>query len=63
MKRLLKSTLAKKILLNLLKHLNPSRKNSLITIFGGYTDKPFNCVNYLNSYYTVEKNQLRELSF
>lgn len=45
-----------------MKEFEPSKKRDLITIFGGYTDKPFNCVNYLNEYYAKEENQLRELS-
>ena len=45
MKRLLKSTLAKENIVEFIKAFEPIEKNSLITIFGGYTDKPFNCVN------------------
>lgn len=59
---LVKINFSKENIVKFIKAFEPIEKNSLITIFGGYTDKPFNCVNYLNSYYTVEKNQLRELS-
>ena len=38
---------------------NPS---SLLPIFGGYIDKPFNCTNYLNKYYKVRKHQTALLS-
>lgn len=40
----------------------PTNKTELISIFGGYTDKPFNCVNYLNEYYKNPTHQLKELS-
>lgn len=40
----------------------PVNKSKLLTVFGGYTDKPFNCTNYLNIYYRNTSNQLRELS-
>lgn len=40
----------------------PLDKTELISILGGYTDKPFNCVNYLNEYYKDANHQLRELS-
>ena len=40
----------------------PVNTEELILNFGGYTDKPFNCTNYLNSYYKSSTSQLRELS-
>lgn len=40
----------------------PVQKDRLITIFGGYTDKPFNCTNYLNMYYQKKENQVKELT-
>lgn len=40
----------------------PTESSKLITIFGGYTNKPFNCTWFLNSYYKSKKYQLRELS-
>lgn len=40
----------------------PVDKSKLLTVFGGYTDKPFNCTNYLNKYYNNSSHQLRELS-
>lgn len=36
--------------------------DDLLIYFGGYTDKPFNCVNYINSYYKKGDNQLNKLS-
>lgn len=40
----------------------PTESSQLITIFGGYTNKPFNCTYYLNAYYKSSIHQLRELS-
>lgn len=46
-----------------LKVFTPNYKDELLLYFGGYTDKPFNCVNYLNEYYfKEEKLQKVELS-
>lgn len=46
-----------------LEYFVPSNKKELLLHFGGYIDKPFNCVNYLNDYYWGDsKRQLRELS-
>ena len=36
--------------------------SELLPIFGGYRDKPFNCTNYLNQYYSNKNHQLIELS-
>lgn len=41
---------------------DPTDKPSLLAKYGGYTDKPFNCVNFLNSYYKADTHQLKELS-
>lgn len=59
---LIKVNFSKKNIAEFLKVFKPTEKKKLITIFGGYTDKPFNCVNYLNAYYIGEESQLRELS-
>lgn len=40
----------------------PSNPNNLLVIMGGYTDKPFNCTNYLNKHYAVSDHQRKELS-
>lgn len=40
----------------------PMEKSGMFTLFGGFTDKPFNCTNYLNEYFESSSNQLRELS-
>lgn len=45
-----------------IKAFQPVESNQLITIFGGYTNKPFNCTYYLNAYYKSSMHQLRELS-
>lgn len=34
-----------------IKVFQPTESSQLITIFGGYTNKPFNCTYYLNAYY------------
>lgn len=39
-----------------------TKKDDLLIYFAGYRNKPFNCVNYLNSYYKQESNQLSKLS-
>ena len=40
-----------------------SHTEGLISIIGGYSNKPFNCVNFLNARYIQNKNcQLKELS-
>lgn len=42
---------------------HPSYKEELLLYYGGYSNKPFNCINYLNDYYLNSKNkQLNELS-
>ncbi len=45
-----------------IKAFRPTESSQLITIFGGYTNKPFNCTYYLNTYYKSSTHQLRELS-
>ena len=46
-----------------LQYFAPSDKTELLLHFGGYIDKPFNCVNYMNNYYFEdEERQLKELS-
>lgn len=45
-----------------IKEFRPSKTSELINVFGGFTDKPFNCVNYLNQYYKEQKLQTIELS-
>ena len=45
-----------------LKYFKPSDFSKLINTFGGFTNKPFNCVNCLNQYYKDEKKQTIELS-
>ena len=42
---LVKINFSKENIVKFIKAFEPIEKNSLITIFGGYTDKPFNCVN------------------
>lgn len=37
-------------------------RQSLLFYMGGYSNKPFNCKNYLNDYYINESHQLNELS-
>lgn len=41
---------------------NPKEPSKFLAIMGGYTDKPFNCTNYLNNYYSVVDCQKKELS-
>lgn len=45
-----------------LKYFKPSDFSNLINTFGGFTNKPFNCVNCLNQYYKDKKKQTIELS-
>lgn len=45
-----------------IKIFNPPNKNELIHTMGGFTDKPFNCYNYLYKYYCVDKMKMIELS-
>ena len=40
----------------------PQKTEDLICFFGGYSNKPFNCINYLNKYYADTSHQLHELS-
>lgn len=41
----------------------PQNSSELIKFFGGYINKPFNCINYLNDYFLYNKTaQLRELT-
>lgn len=47
---------------NFMKVFHITKKDDLIIYFGGYINKPFNCVNYLNLYYRQESNQLSKLS-
>lgn len=58
---LLKIKFEEKDILKFQKVFKPKTYNNLLTTFGGYTDKPFNCVNYLNDYYKEER-QYKELS-
>ena len=41
---------------------NPVDHRSLLTTMGGFTDKPFNCSNYLFDYYCEEHERISELS-
>ncbi len=41
---------------------SPSKPRELLGTMGGYTDKPFNCTNYLNDHYKKSNNQQKELS-
>ena len=59
---LIKINFKKEYISEFTKVFYPTENNQLITIFGGYTDKPFNCTNYLSSYYKTSAHQLRELS-
>ena len=59
---LIKINFKKEHIADFINAFQPTESNHLLTIFGGYTDKPFNCINYLNSYYKTGTHQLRELS-
>lgn len=59
---LLKINFDKESIPNFLKYFKFKNEEELFDIFGGYTDKPFNCVNYFNDYYSDEKKQTIELS-
>ena len=41
---------------------SPMDPDELFLTFGGYSNKPFNCVNYLNQYYLGNKDRIYELS-
>ena len=47
---------------NFLEVFNPIDKYELIHRMGGFTDKPFNCSNYLYDYYCTDKSKIVELS-
>lgn len=47
---------------NFMKIFDITKNDDLLIYFGGYINKPFNCVNYLNLYYKQEGNQLSKLS-
>lgn len=48
---------------NFLGAFHPRNSSELIKIFGGYINKPFNCINYLNDYYFYNRTaQLSELT-
>ena len=59
---LLKINFDKSTIPNFLKYFKLKKDEELFDICGGYTDKPFNCVNYFNDYYNNEKKQTAELS-
>lgn len=59
---LIKINFKKEYIEDFAKVFPPATNSQLLTIFGGYTDKPFNCMNYLNPYYRKEGHQLKELS-
>ena len=42
--------------------LKPIKYGVLLTTIGGYTDKPFNCSNFLFEYYCKSCDRIRELS-
>ena len=44
------------------KAFEATKSNELLRVIGGYTDKPYNCSNYLFDYYTKGEFDLRELS-
>lgn len=44
------------------KHFSPIDTNDLLESIGGYTNKPFNCSNYLFGYYCSDNYKLKELS-
>jgi hypothetical protein len=41
---------------------NPTEPNELLAVVGGFTDKPFNCTNYLKNYYFGDPSRWAELS-
>lgn len=45
-----------------LKVFHPQDSSKLLAIMGGYMDKPFNCTNYLNKYYSAVDCRKKELS-
>ncbi len=45
-----------------LRMFKPNDHNVLLQAMGGYTDKPFNCSNYLFEYYCVSRERLYDLS-
>lgn len=59
---LLKINFDKETIPKFLKYFRFKNDEKLFSICGGYTDKPFNCVNYFNDYYSNEKKQTIELS-
>ena len=59
---LIKINFKEEYIKDFIKAFQPTESDQLINIFGGYTNKPFNCTHYLNMYYKSRKNQLRELS-
>ena len=59
---LIKINFEKEHITDFIEIFKPTESSQLITIFGGYTNKPFNCTNYLNAYYKSSVHQLRELS-
>lgn len=59
---LVKINFKEEYIADFIRSFQPTETSKLITIFGGYTNKPFNCTCFLNSYYKSKKYQLRELS-
>ena len=43
-------------------NFSPNYPEELLEAMGGYINKPFNCVNYLNNYYKKKEKQYIELS-
>lgn len=41
---------------------SPAKPDELLGVMGGYTDKPFNCTNYLRNYYFENECKQTELS-
>lgn len=45
-----------------LKYFEPRYSDMFLKVMGGYTDKPFNCCNFLFDYYCENRKRLYELS-
>lgn len=58
---LIKINFNEKNIFSFLQQFQPGTPEQLLTFFGGYTDKPFNCSNYLNDYFGGE-NQLAKIT-
>lgn len=50
-------------IISFLQHFKVNNGRELLLYFGGYIDKPFNCINYANDYYFERgERQLQEIS-